>query len=209
MRLFGSDDSERGVVQDDAVVGGSETCDGLADAAHVGDAEVATPPLPPAAPLPAEIGPCEAASSSAGPPIAAVGGDAPPPVARHGKALATVVLPNGAISVYANNNFQATCSNAAAGHGGRCRLTRRRLGHPTRKHAPQGRPLGLMAAWLENTAAATTQAIHCEPFLVACTPFELRRAARGRASLLLGWAALAGYERAQGDGELSEPEICP
>jgi len=53
-----------------------------------------------------------------------------------------VHIGNGYIVYYASHNdFYAVCS-----HGSRCRMTRTRLASGTRPN--QGRPLGLLAAWL-------------------------------------------------------------
>ena len=133
-------------------------------------------------------------------PIAAPEEALPPegadPVLRIG-AIATVGLEGGDIRYYRKGDFTATCRF----HPG-CILTRTSM--PGRRPA-QGRPLGLLAAWLSLRPESKA-----EHFNRANWPDAARRqAARVELSHVFGSAELFACERPRRDGEGVEPDGCP
>lgn len=119
--------------------------------------------------------------------------------------VADVVVPlaHGHISFYAKGSrFQATCTQV--GHV-RCRLTR--TGNTSDRRAAQGRPVGLMCAWLGHLCAPTD---HRNTFLVKSFGHDARREARHVARAMAGSSALEACERARRPDEAdSEPEEAP
>ena len=99
----------------------------------------------------------------------------------------------------------AVCSNPEH-HD--CRMTRTleeppRVGKPGSKSAGQGRPLGLMLAWLQKQFDYSTQQAH----LKSCKPdLESRQEARRELRGMPRGEAFLAYERALRPGESEEPE---
>ena len=89
-----------------------------------------------------------------------------------------------------------------------CRMTRTleeapRIGKPGSKSAGQGRPLGLMVAWLRKQFDYSTQQAH----LKSCKPdLESRQEARRELREMPHGEQFLGYERALRPGEPEEPE---
>ena len=86
----------------------------------------------------------------------------------------------------------------------RCRMTRTSLasdGNPA-----QGRPLGLLMAWLVMTEPLPcSREEHCMDFLVFTLAYEKRAMCRDLLMALPGAAALAKHERKQREHEGPEP----
>ena len=120
-------------------------------------------------------------------------------------ALATCAVVGGTISYYRDGRFEAKCRR----HG--CRMTRTSKAHRSAAGG-QGRPCGLLAAWLrfgqecEHMVAA---ADHRNPFVLMAFDFAERRSARAAMRECVGGEAALAYERPQRDGEGSEPERVP
>jgi hypothetical protein len=115
-------------------------------------------------------------------------------------------LAHGSIRLYEKLNcFVAECTYP--GHG-RCRLTRKSTAHCNPSRYAQGRPLGLLAAWLKAAPSYTSQAEHSNPFVACSFTFAERVSSRGELSAQPGYAALAMCERPSRDGEGEEPENC-
>lgn len=147
------------------------------------------------------------------------GGPPPPPPAARGHAGALrprsasarehaevrVNFPSGRIVYYrANGNFEAFCRL----HDGRCCLTRTGLASARRARAAQGRPLGLMAAWLTRlTCVASNRAEHKDALAIASLSHQARFESRRQLRELPGGPELEALERPQRDDEPdSEPE---
>ena len=100
--------------------------------------------------------------------------------------------------------FQATCGNPAH-QGDLCRLTRTSApsARGGQRAGPQGRPLGLLAAWLAAAPTAATAEDH--KAAVAFLDIEERRSAREELMKLPSGRSLAELERPQRTGESPEP----
>ena len=115
-----------------------------------------------------------------------------------------VQLPSGDIRYYRKgNHFVATC---------RCEkhqdqdvsCSRKRTANPPRNRSGQGRPLGLLAAWLEAGPQLDSQAAHVH--MQEDISFEQRKAARARLLALPNAQRLLEFEREQATWETdSEP----
>lgn len=131
-----------------------------------GGAEV--PPRP--APAPMDAGPVAGPAGSrpaaglrgasgqhaapGAPPLLTAGADEDAPARRRGKATVSASFCGGVLAFYESNRvFQASCGNAF--HGA-CILTRKN----TKNANMSGRPLGLLAAWLEQSALHETKEEH-------------------------------------------------
>lgn len=81
--------------------------------------------------------------------------------------------------------------------------------NPTR--SAQGRPIGLMAAWLEagNELALGSAEEHKNQFFVMSLSRQVRQAARQRLRAMPGGVGLLSCERLPSAGEGSEPEQPP
>eukprot|EP00971_Amphidinium_carterae_P050449 993618-Amphidinium_carterae.1 len=111
-------------------------------------------------------------------------------------------VPGGRLAYYDNKGlFQASCSRA--GHG-RCVLTRSAL--PGRRPA-QGRPLGLLVAWLGMGHTVATKEQHWDKTLWPAKP--AREAAREELQQYAGGLELLACERALGAEEGEEPDDLP
>lgn len=144
--------------------------------------------------------------SHSAPPIAAPTSPRPAPSVassvQRDVADVTVALAHGHISYYEKGDrFQATCTQP--GHV-RCRLTR--TSRASDRRSAQGRPVGLMCAWL---AAACNPQDHRNAFLVNSFDSAARRSARHDARVLPAMPALEACERAKRQDEASEPEEVP
>jgi len=165
--------------------GGAELAADAEDIAAVGappPVAVEEPPPPPPPPPPDPPAPAARA--------VAVGG--------RGLPDETVFAPSGGCIKYyiQSSSFVAECSR----HHGRCRLTRT-SNASTCKRA-QGRPLGLMAAWLADHMVQNRED-HCNTLYVAMAySHELRLQKRLE---LVGRARLEAFERPR-DASRDEPE---
>ena len=167
------------------------------------------------APMPADDSEGQNAAGSAAPPAPALVADpvpAPVAVARAPRAqragpqrlgaVCVAAVPGGTISFYGVKEFfTATCGNK---NHGRCVLTRSAVGGT---RASQGRPLGLLTAWLSLSQAMETKAEHWDRSL--WPDATLRRRKRHELSGLEGGNDLLAFERPLLADEASEPEDCP
>jgi hypothetical protein len=128
-------------------------------------------------------------------------------VAHHaprGKAVYTVKLPFGSIRYYkSTRTLVATCDK----HGPKCRLTRSTKASFSKANPGQGRPFGLLVAWLEHIAGlvakpttAQNKAIVCN----LCKSYVLRKAARRKFRLADGVCDLLAVERKKRELESDE-----
>ena len=125
-----------------------------------------------------------------------------------GVADVAVVFPNGSkISHYKDGRFEAVCWPHKDSQP-KCRLTRTsKTGDPNDPENAQGRPLGLLAAWLMECDALeiSSRDQHCDPSsLLRLTP-DVRNKAREVLMSLPGGAKLASFERPRKLGEPAEP----
>ena len=122
-----------------------------------------------------------------------------------GDAVASVDFFGGTIKYYAKGDFVAYCavhSDSAAKVA--CVLTRTaRAG----KKAAQGRPLGLLAAWIMAADEHDCKPEHCK----RCNfpPYDDRCFARTALSAVTGADELFAYERPPREGEDEEPRDAP
>ena len=161
-------------------------------------------PLPqPLCPLaPPALGPMSGGPAPAAPASVATMGD-------RGDADAVVVVPGGKISYYKKNcRFEAVCSQHPKE---RCRLTRTSKG-PTRANLEgQGRPVGLLAAWLAAGVHAEVNSaeVHRGGLLVCLITRAQRIEGRAAVGADPNLAALMSFERPQGADPDPEPERVP
>lgn len=158
------------------------------------------PPMPPLPPAPDAAG-LAVEPLPPVPPVAA-------PRLDRSAGMNCTMFSGGSITFYPNKNraggrFQAKCGIIE--HGDRCRLTR--TSNPparSRRNLAQGRPLGLLAAWLEMGTVVDNQEEH----LAMAAFVLLGDRTRCRQELLEspGGRALAAHERAQRAGEGEEPD---
>ena len=157
----------------------------------------------------AEVGAVVAAAPSGS--AKASGSMAPPPPPssagseggrkRRGKPLASVDVPGGRLSYFANGNFQAEC--VVPDHKA-CILTRAGTKAVTAK---KGRPLGLMMQWLACAGLCDTRADHWHEDCLLPSR-ERRRYFREELALVPGAEALFIHEKGwtPEGGHLWEPE---
>lgn len=153
-------------------------------------------PPPPAPPAPASRAPSARAASHAD--------------SVRGSAEVVVHFPScGKISFYAGDNrFEAVCSCHTPTGSSRCILTRTSAGSNRKKS--QGRPLGLLAAWLLNAEVMGTKDDHCNRlWLLSSLSKEDRLAARRYLASLPAGPNLLACERAKAQNEDSEPDGVP
>ncbi len=107
-------------------------------------------------------------------------------------------------SAHSKGRFQAICPFREQ-HGEGCQLTRASHGSEggTRGRDAQGRPLGLMAAWLASAVMFETKADH--QGFAAFIGAEDRAASRAHLLNQVGGADLAANERPRREGEPEEP----
>jgi hypothetical protein len=139
------------------------------------------------------------AAAAAAAPAGAAGGAAP---SGRRAAVGHVELRYGLVRCYTGFAV-AECSE----HHGRCRLTRVLHASSLPSRRAQGRPLGLMAAWLEAAPLATSAEEHKE--LAKSLEKVERREARASLRERPGAAALFALERGQRDSSDSEPDAVP
>ena len=102
----------------------------------------------------------------------------------------------------AKGDFEATC--CAEGHI-RCRLTRRAIAGP---RAGQGRPLGLIAAWLMAASDYSSKDEHKDVFVMALiSDLENRKHGRSELAKVDGAQALFACERPLAPEEPDEPIV--
>lgn len=128
------------------------------------------------------------------------------PAGPRGKANVTVVFPWGKISYYASKQaFEAICRNP---RHGTCVLTRaaRAKAGKSGERFPGGRPIGFMAAWLQQGQVASKQA-HWAPEVLEAS-HAARRAGRRFVKDAHNGPQLLGFERPKmvDAGENFEPE---
>ena len=135
-------------------------------------------------------------SSGGAPPAPAV---VPIRVGRGRPAAAIVSVPNGRIAYYENTvDFYGYCLDPLC-HG--CRLSRR--GNARASNPAQGRPLGLLMAWIQ--ASGTQAHIDKGPW----PDYEARCRARAALAAIDGANALFAFERARRPDEGDEPLVAP
>lgn len=148
-----------------------------------------------------------------GPPLVPPAPEAPATRGQVGVGQHTTYVPGGFITFYlatakSKARFQAQCLNPD--HGPKCRLTRAAEAYQTQGvRVAQGRPLGLLAAWLE---ASTTDLCPDKPSHEAIVSFlsrETRLAARQTLLAATNGLELANRERPRRPGEAEEPSDAP
>jgi hypothetical protein len=119
----------------------------------------------------------------------------------------------GHITYYPNKGgkeggrFQCCCPNVA-GHGNRCRITRTSLASARHWINPeQGRPLGVMAAWLASSFEVETAEEH--GLFASLLSYADRAEHRGQLMLEDNGVALSRWERPLWPDEPAEPEQAP
>jgi hypothetical protein len=120
---------------------------------------------------------------------------------RRGHADNMVILDGGSIAWHQTTlRFEARCDK----HGDRCRLTR--SSEPSKRAGAifQGRPLGLLGAWLAAGHHCNSKDEH-----VAFHSLDERQAAREIIKLNINGHAMLAREREKRDGEDSEPDDMP
>ena len=151
--------------------------------------DVPPPPVPPMPAADRPAGRSSRAVSSTGPQTAA---------------LANATFGIGRISFYKEGHdkfrFRAVCNQ----HPG-CQLSQL-LPQGEGQRARPGRPLGLMAAWLDPTIAVESRHEHRNPFFMASLDREVRKAARQKLKQAPGAQGLFDREKGANPGEDSEPE---
>ena len=139
------------------------------------------------------------------------GGAAGGPGGPKGKAIIVACVPGGKISYYASGRFRAVCDLSAGTHRGysasggvcQCQLSRTSRGSDNES---QGRPLGLMAAWLSVGASYPDKPSHGDVFVPLGLNHEKRQKIRDRLMASSSdFRKLADKERKQRAGEASEP----
>jgi hypothetical protein len=117
---------------------------------------------------------------------------------------------NGKITFYpSDKRFEAVCRVHQIAGDRLCRLTRSGLANPRR--STQGRPLGLMLAWLEDPEHMPLERDeHVKPLHVKTAyAHGLRSLHRGRIAGMLNGTLMLSKERPQRPDEASEPEgVC-
>jgi hypothetical protein len=182
------------------------------------------PPAPPPVPAVAVGGAASSGDLLGGPvveplpPLHPPAGPAPrAPSARaasmadsvRGSAEVVVQFPSGKISFYASDGrFEAVCSRHKFAGYSQCRLTRTATGSDRKKS--QGRPFGLLAAWLLNAEAMETKDDHCNRlWLLSSLSKADRLSARRYLAAQPAGTNLLDCERAKAQNEDSEPDGVP
>eukprot|EP00971_Amphidinium_carterae_P190589 3782324-Amphidinium_carterae.1 len=158
----------------------------------------------------------DASASSAGGPCAVEGGIAVGADVEHESvprlskvrglvvpAAAIVEYPHGRIAYHeSKQGFEAVCTR----HPG-CSLSRTARAKKRKSTGPPvgGRPLGLLAHWIQDTSA-TSKAEHKEPSRFLGYSVAAREAARADMLTRAGGTELQSYERPPAEGEGLEPE---
>lgn len=132
---------------------------------------------------------------------------ASPAEAEEGVAIAVVFIGVHSISYYRSGNSEAVFrrTNHASIH--RCRLTRASAGSDD--DLAQGRPVGLLAAWLLRRDVGVPEPAdrgeHLSLFCVSALGHESRKHVRAVVAGLEGGLALLSHERPRRLGVTSEP----
>ncbi len=122
---------------------------------------------------------------------------------RRGHADNTVHLDGGSVAWHVTTNrFEARCNDPA--HGDRCRLTRSSLASKRPNARAQGRPLGLLSAWLSQGLAAASRAAHTSNI-----SYDEREFAKEDFKTVQGGLEMLARERKKRSDEESEPEDLP
>lgn len=112
----------------------------------------------------------------------------------------------GQIHFYENNkSFTAFCRDPGHLDCRRSRTSLESKNPNTRKRAGQGRPLGMLAAWLAESSSYASASEHVHAH-VDVTDLTQRKKAREMLLALEGGTSLAEKERPQRPGEAEEPE---
>lgn len=111
--------------------------------------------------------------------------------------------PGGFIAYYDKKNiFEATCTNKDHGW---CKLTRTNKAKNPRANDPVGgRPIGLMAAWLESGETLATKEEHWSQ-AVLNQSYERRLSMRNQIAAVESGRLLLSFERPLAAGETNEP----
>lgn len=120
-----------------------------------------------------------------------------------------VFFPNGKVTFYrSDGRFEAVCRQHQQTSKAICRLTR--TSAENARKAAQGRPLGLLVAWLELARHHGCGREHKDPvFVNAGITLAQRQAARRSLEATDGGVALLACERPQREGEPAEPVGVP
>jgi hypothetical protein len=130
----------------------------------------------------------------------------PEEIHDRGHAIVRVEFPNrSTISLYSDGRFEAVCRHPDHTPSGKCRLTRTSCESADPGAEAQGRPLGLLSAWVLATSDFSTREEHCNVFALYILDSEARQAARNRLLALPGGALLLEAERAPREAEGPEP----
>ena len=117
----------------------------------------------------------------------------------------------GYITYYFNTAvFEATCTHPdhiSPDGAYLCRRTRTARASTHVARAGQGRPIGLLAAWLLECPDDSYW--HAHLYFLDTLTLEMRQHAREQVSITPGGDALLAMERAQRDGEGPEPDSVP
>ena len=128
-------------------------------------------------------------------------------VGKKDDAVNTVVFDGrGKVSLYTDGRIEAVCFSDAHKVPGvpQCKIRRASVGGDD--NPAQGRPLGLLAAWVLKCGDFVSRDCHCDRFTPFAFSQEERKRARDYALALPGGVAIAGAERPQRPGEEIEPE---
>ena len=126
------------------------------------------------------------------------------PVHERGKADAEVRVDGGRIAYYARYKvFEATCERHK-----RCRVDRVSCRSSNADRPGQGRPLGLLAAWLaiHHSIHVSDAFEHLHPFIIAGISREQREAGRARVTAAVAGPQVLAKEGPKRIGEPDEPE---
>ena len=148
---------------------------------------------------PSSSGAAAAASSDAAPDAAADTQDAPQNRRIHVPAQVVFDVPGGKLTFYSKGYITATCSNP---RHGKCVMSRSTL---VGRALGQGRPLGLMKAWLQLGRTCPSKEAHWDKSL--WPDLAARRLARVELETMDGALDILGCERPQRPGEGSEPDV--
>ena len=115
-----------------------------------------------------------------------------------------VIVPGGRITYYENKkSFEAKCQNPE--HGETCKLTRTAVGSDRSNRTAQGRPLGLLCAWLADNKQSSKSSHWINRYFTQ----SVRKQHRDVLSTRPGAADILSKERARRAGEDSEPDDDP
>lgn len=129
------------------------------------------------------------------------------PVARRPRADFELQVPGGTLRYYeGTNSVVAHCFR----HGSQeCRLTRTMNASTARGRAGQGRPIGLLCAWLEAGMDPALRTAEAHKQMRPFPTFEQRRQARASVASVLGIQSFFDRERPPRPDEGAEPSALP